>query len=110
MLTFLFKALILITSFIFFSQQYSFSQIKFKAVPGYQMRSSDNMFFDITETRSIIPLNGKWTVRTTDEEEVTSVEINVPSIFEGETELIFEKEFTLTKSQIAHNTSELIFF
>jgi beta-galactosidase len=74
------------------------------------MRSSDYLFFDITGTRSIIPLNGSWNVRAADDENTQKFIVSIPSIFEGEGELVFEKEFELTKNQITKNTLEIIFF
>jgi beta-galactosidase len=110
MLTFPFRSLIFVWFLTLFICQFSFSQVVFKEVPDYEIRSSDYLFFDITDTRSIIPLNGKWSVQPADDEKASKVTINVPSIFEGEGELIFEKEFGLTKYQISRNTLEIIFF
>ena len=110
MLTFRFRSLVLsglLSIFIFHS---AYSQVVFKEVPDYQIRSTDSLFFDITSTRSIISLNGKWSVRPADDEKAVKVEVNIPSIFEGESELVFEKEFDLTKNQISKSTLELFFF
>ncbi len=87
-----------------------FGQVVFKEFPDYQIRSSDYVFFDISETRSIIPLNGDWFVRTADDEKAQKVSIRVPSIFEGSGEFVFEKSFRLTSEQILINVLELVFF
>jgi len=110
MITFPFRSLVISFFLLLFIHQLAFSQVVFKDVPDYKMRSSDYLFFDITGTRSIIPLNGNWSVRTADDENAQKVTVNVPSIFEGEGELVFEKEFELTKNQITKNTLEIIFF
>jgi beta-galactosidase len=93
-----------------FFHNISFSQVVFKEYPDYQIRSSDYIFFDVTETRSIIPLNGKWLVRPSDDEKAPKVTVGVPSIFEGGEELIFEKTFSLTPDQISKKVLELVFF
>jgi beta-galactosidase len=110
MVTFPFRSLVLSVFLAFIAFHFSFSQVVFKEVPDYEIRSSDSLFFDITNTRSIIPLNGKWNVRPADDEKTASVSVNVPSIFEGEGEMVFEKEFDLTRNQISRSTLELIFF
>ena len=110
MLTFLFRSLVLSGFLTISSFQILFGQVVFKEIPNYEIRSSDSLFFDITPTRSIISLNGKWTVRPAGDEDAPKVEVNVPSVFEGEGELIFEKEFELTRNQVVKNSLELIFF
>ena len=110
MLTFLFRSLVLSGFLTISSFQILYGQVVFKEIPNYEIRSYDSLFFDITPTRSIIPLNGKWTVRPAGDEDAPKVEVNVPSVFEGEGELIFEKEFELTRNQVVKNSLELIFF
>ena len=110
MITFPSRSLILSGFLLIFVYQFSFSQVVFKEVPNYEIRSSDSLFFDITNTRSIISLNGKWSVRPADDEKAANVSINIPSIFEGDGELVFEKEFELSKNQISKSTLELFFF
>lgn len=87
----------------------SFSQIIFKELPGYQLRRNDSDLFEITETRKIIPLNGKWFVYSADDKEQKKVPVVVPSIFEGEGELVFEKGFQVTQQQLSNNTLEMYF-
>ncbi len=87
----------------------AFGQVIFRELPDYKIRSTDNLFFDITATRSIIPLNGKWSVASIGEEE-NKVSVGVPSIFEGTGEFIFEKNFKLTKEEILNNVLEIVFF
>ena len=110
MLTFLFRSLVLSGFLTISAIQILFGQVVFKEIPNYEIRSSDSLFFDITATRSIIPLNGKWSVRPAGDEDAPKVEVNIPSVFEGEGELIFEKEFELTRNQVVKNTLELVFF
>ena len=74
-----YKLLFLLCSFIFLKST-AFGQVVFRELPDYKIRSTDNLFFDITTTRSIIRLNGKWTVASSDEEEI-KVSVGIPSIF-----------------------------
>lgn len=103
-----YKLLFILCSFIFLEST-AFGQVVFRELPDYKIRSTDNLFFDITVTRSIIPLNGKWSVASVDEEE-NKVSVGVPSIFEGTGEFIFEKNFKLTKKEIRNNVLEIVFF
>ena len=110
MLTFPFRSLLLAGLLTIFAYQLSFGQVVFKEVPDYKVRLTDSLFFDITQTRSVISLNGKWSVRPANDDEAQKVTVSIPSLFEGESELLFEKEFELSKSQISENTLELVFF
>lgn len=110
MLTFPFRSLIFSVVLVLLAFQFSFSQVVFREVPDYKIRLTDSLFFDITQTRSVISLNGNWSVRPADDEDTPKIKVNVPSIFEGEGELVFEKEFELSKSLISRNTLELVFF
>lgn len=101
--------------FLFFSQIFVlfnlsvFPQIIFRDLPNYRINTSDLLFFDITETRQIIPLNGTWKLFPKDDPE-KSVNINVPSVFKGSGEFIFNKTFKLTEKQIKENKIDLVFF
>ena len=77
------------------------AQIIFKELPNYQAKISDSSFFDITPTRKVILLNGEWRVYPADKKK-SSASVVVPSIFEGESELIFEKTFTVTQNELNH--------
>ena len=71
--------------------QFTFSQVIFRDLPNYKINTSDQLFFDITETRDVISLNGKWKVYPADDEKKEKVSVTVPSIFEGKGEFVFEK-------------------
>jgi beta-galactosidase len=94
---------------IIFSQA-TFSQVIFRDIPNYKINSSDQLFFDITNTRSIIPLNGTWKVYNADDNKQEKVSVTVPSIFDGKGEFVFEKSFTLTNDQLNNNKVSLNFF
>ena len=108
MLTFLLRSLVLSGFLTISSFQLLIGQVVFKEIPNYEIRSSDSLFFDITATRSIISLNGKWTVRPAGDDDQPGRDRSV--LVEGEGELIFEKEFELTRKQVVKNSLELIFF
>jgi beta-galactosidase len=110
MVTFPFRSLVLSGFLALFAYHFSFSQVIFREVPDYKIRAEDSLFFDLSESRSIILLNGNWSVRPADDDEAPKISVIVPSIFEGDGELLFEKEFELSKSQILGNTLELVFF
>lgn len=100
--------LLIIFLSIFFSG-FASSQVIFRELPNYQPNLSDHSFFDITQTRNIILLNGKWKIYNADDEDKNKVTINVPSIFKGNGELIFEKEFRLSDDDIRSSTFNLVF-
>jgi len=110
MLTFPFRSLALAGFLSLFAFQFLFAQVVFREVPDYKIRLTDSLFFDITQTRSVIALNGKWSVQPADDDKAPKVTVSVPSIFEGEEELVFQKEFELSKAQITENTLEIVFF
>ena len=74
----------------------AFSQVVFRDLPNYKLNTSDQLFFDITETRNIISLDGNWKVYPSDDDKKQKVDIRVPSIFEGKGDFTFEKSFQLT--------------
>lgn len=86
------------------------AQVIFRDLPNYKLNSSDQLLFDITNTRNIISLNGNWKVYSADDEEKQKVGISIPSIFEGKGEFVFEKSFTLTDQQIKNHKVSLNFF
>src|SRR5574338_1725966 len=80
--------------------QVTFSQVIFRDLPNYKINTSDQLFFDVTETRSVIPLNGNWKVYPSDDDKKEKVNIRVPSILEGKGEVVFEKIFVLTNDKL----------
>lgn len=94
---------------IVFSQA-TFSQVIFRELPNYKINTSDQLFFDITNTRDVISLNGNWKVYPSDDDKKEKVSVRVPSIFEGKGEFSFEKSFPLTNDQINNHKISLNFF
>ncbi len=86
------------------------AQVIFRDLPNYKINTSDQLFFDITDTRDVISLNGNWKVYPSDDEKKEKVSVRVPSIFEGKGEFIFEKSFPLTNAQLNNHKISLNFF
>ena len=89
--------------------QFSYSQIIFKELPGYKFDYSEKDLLDITETRNVISLDGRWQVYNANDKDQKRVIVNIPSVFNGEGVLVFEKAFTLTKEQISNNKFKICF-
>jgi beta-galactosidase len=86
------------------------AQVIFRDLPNYKINTSDQLFFDITDTRDVIPLNGNWKVYPEDDDKKEKVSVRVPSIFEGKGEFVFEKSFPLTNDQLNNHKISLNFF
>jgi len=84
-------------------------QIIFKELPQYQANFSDSTFFGATQTRKVISLDGTWNVFPSNKTEDQAVEVNVPSIFQGSGNLIFEKHFYLSKDQVENHRLKISF-
>ncbi len=104
------KYIFLTSLFLFLLFPFSRAQIVFKELPGYRIAENDSIFFDITSHRKIIPLNGTWKVHPADDEKAQKVSVNVPSVFQGEGELIFEKSFTIPPEDFKYYQMKLVFF
>ena len=104
------KYILLTSLFLFLFLPFSRAQIVFKELPGYRIADSDSLFFDITANRKIIPLNGSWKVHPAGDEKAQKVAVNVPSVFQGEGELIFEKSFTVPLEDLKNYQMKLVFF
>ncbi len=93
---------------ILFAQSVN-AQIVFKELPEYHINKSDSTFFDIGPTRNIIPLNGTWNVYQSSDKKKNKVSVPVPSLFNGNGDLVFEKEFSLTREEILNHKMKLDF-
>jgi len=88
---------------------FSPAQVVFRGLPNYKPDLLDRSFFEITKTRDVILLNGKWKVYPAVEKPEKKVAVTIPSVFEGEGEFIFEKEFFLTEDELQNNSFDLVF-
>ncbi|MBA4250355.1 MAG: hypothetical protein C0425_02300 [Chlorobiaceae bacterium] len=100
------KTLFFIFLFIF-SLKLSFSQIFVRDLPNYTLNTDQLRFLEKSSVRNILLLNGKWEIYSADDEEKEKTTIFVPSIFEGDAELVFEKKFEITSEQLNNNNFEL---
>ncbi len=57
----------------------------------------------------MLSLNGKWNVYPANSNEIEKVGVDIPSVFEGESELIFERSFPLSQSDISNYKLKLYF-
>jgi beta-galactosidase len=80
-------------------------QFVFNESPGNISSLADSSFYGLSETRQIISLNGAWKVYSADDKDRKKVNVEVPSIFDGTGELVFEKAFPLSQELI--NSSKL---
>ncbi len=88
------------------------AQIIFRELPGYKINLSDSAFFETNQFRNIIPLNGGWQVYTAKDagdSEKQKVSVSIPSVFEGNGDLIFEKNFSLSEFEIKNHQMRLVF-
>jgi beta-galactosidase len=97
---------IFFTLFLFVN--FSYGQITFKELPRYELKQNDALFFDLSRSRSIISLNGNWSVFPADDAD-NKTSVTVPSIFKGTGELIFQKHFRLTAEQVNQHNLRLFF-
>jgi beta-galactosidase len=88
---------------------FSYTQIIFKELPGYQFNYVANSFLDITESRKVISLDGRWQVYAANDKEQKKVVVGVPSVFQGNGTLIFEKWFNLSKDQLINHKFRICF-
>ena len=84
------------------------AQIIFKELLQYKLHVNSTDIFGISQTRRIINLNGDWTVRTVGSNS-KPVNVSVPSEFDSNGRLIFEKSFTLNYDDINNHTLILHF-
>lgn len=84
-------------------------QIIFKNLPQNDISALDSLFLDISKTRKILSLNGEWKVYPANSDKIEKVKVEIPSVFEGESDLFFEKRFSLSHSDISNHKLRLNF-
>ncbi|GAB4297504.1 MAG: hypothetical protein Kow0098_21770 [Ignavibacteriaceae bacterium] len=98
--TILITILSLFTSFLF-------PQVLFRELPNYNPELTNHSVFRYSETRNVISLNGEWSVYLADDGEQNRFNVSVPSIFTGETDVVFEKKINLNEDQILNKSITL---
>ncbi|MBW7874286.1 MAG: hypothetical protein LC102_04500 [Ignavibacteriales bacterium] len=81
---------ILSLTFIIFSRGIN-GQAKFTTGVGLATQPEEFEYLEQSDTRRVISLSGEWKVRYADEPTGTAVNVTVPSSFESDDELIFER-------------------
>ncbi len=84
-------------------------QVVFREPPNYKPNIENKSFWGISETRSISFLNGTWSVYPANRELKKKVSIKIPSVFESNAELIFEKSFQISETERLNYSFELVF-
>ena len=75
-------------------------QIVFRSIPNYSISTQDLNYIENSNIRQKILLNGEWQVYVDKEKEKNRVSVIVPSIYEGNEDLVFEKSITLRKESV----------
>lgn len=84
-------------------------QIIFKELPLYTVTEKDLNFLEDSSVRKTILLNGPWKVYNFKDEEKKKAVVTVPSHFEGNAEVVYEKYFEISKNELENNNFELNF-
>lgn len=84
-------------------------QIIFKELPHYAVSEKDLNFIENSSVRKTMLLNGPWKVYNFKDEEKKKALVGVPSHFEGNAEVVYEKYFEISKNELANNNFELNF-
>lgn len=85
-----------------------FSQIKVTSLISNNEKYIDKFLFGASSTRNVFLINEGWKVYT-QKDPHSKTSINVPAVFSGIDELIFERKFELTKNQIENNIIKIGF-
>lgn len=87
----------------------AYPQIVFQELPATLNDAKKLEYLEKSPTRSIILLNGTWKVFKAGEDGNNSVSVKVPSQFEGEIPLVFEKRFSLSEQELNSSVIEFNF-
>lgn len=93
---------------LFLTSSTFFGQIKIKELPPYDITTIDSLFLDINEVRNIIPLNDDWNAYSPGLEN-KKVRVTIPSTFDGQDNLVYEKSIYFSDSQIRQKEYSLEF-
>ena len=103
------RDLFLILAFLIISCTSVFSQIVFKEPSDYEKTGARFNFIENSSVRRTIVLNGGWSVYSYEDENKEKTRVRVPSVFEGEGDLVFEKAFEIPSEYYRNNNFELNF-
>ena len=108
-MVFLRSIYLLIITFVCLVNSPHSAQIVFKNLPQNELSTNDSLFLDIGKSRKVLFLNGTWKVYPANSDKIEKVSVEIPSAFEGEADLVFEKSFSLTASEVSKNKLKLHF-
>lgn len=94
---------------IFFPFQSTLAQVVFRELPKSDRGGSVINYIDESAIRTTLHLSGKWNVYFADDSEKIKTGVTVPSLFEGNAELIFEKSFEIDYKTLSQNNFEINF-
>ncbi len=95
--------------FIAFLSNNIYSQIIFRGLSGYRVQKEDLDYLGQSGLRSRTLLNGDWTVHSENDDPSSAARVNVPSVFEGNKNMIFEKRFRIQPDEISNNILKIGF-
>jgi len=104
------KDIILLFVITIFLSDSVLPQIVFKEPSNINTDAAKLDFIEKSSVRKNILLNGSWSVYSFDDSDKEKTRINIPSVFEGEGDLVFEKQFDIAESNFQKNNFELHFF
>ncbi len=82
----------------------SFSQILFRSLPDYKPDANKLEFMESSTIRKKILLDGRWEVYLESDKKKNKVSVEIPSIYDGDEDLVFEKSFTLTQHGVDNSS------
>ncbi|MCU7496602.1 MAG: hypothetical protein HF314_06810 [Ignavibacteria bacterium] len=83
-------------------------QIRIKELPRFDLLKQDSLFLNVSHSRNVISLDGKWSVYEKNNRD-DRTPVSIPSNFRGEEELTFEKNIRLESRQVKNGRLELVF-
>jgi len=86
-----------------------FTQIKFKEPSDYSQKETQFSFIESSSVRKTIVLNGSWSVYNYEDDKKGKTRVRVPSVFEGEGDLVYEKAFEIPEQYLGNHNFELNF-
>jgi len=94
--------------FFILSASFLCAQVKLIEAPPENYSLMDSIFFDQSSKRVLIPFNTEWKAYEAESFE-SAVNVVVPSVFRGTSEMVYEKTFSLSDREIIENKLELNF-
>ncbi len=84
-----------------------FPQIIFRSLPDYSISADKLNYYEQSGIRKKIMLNGKWDIYPESDKKHQKTSVEVPSVYEGDEDIVYEKSFVLSKAQVDKNIYDL---